>query len=225
MKNKYYLFKLNTNILNILSIAIMVILFLITNIFVSDFMIKIFESKTCILVLALLVPYLCLHEILHSISYVIHGAKFKTITYGANIEKGVLCCLCKQNINKKNILFSLMYPFTFIGVVTYIIGIIINSNVLIGLSIMNMAGCSGDLIMFFNLIKLKDFEYSEYDDPISFGLYTKNDWTNKKMFGLQYVETLDKLKREDYKKIRISKTSIITFILLFLMIIIYLLIL
>ena len=70
-------------------------------------------------------------------------------------------CLCKQNISKKCILISLVYPFIILGVIAYIIGIVINNNVLLMLSICNLAGCASDLILFMNFIKLKDFEYTE----------------------------------------------------------------
>ena len=155
-----------------------------------------------------MLPYFALHEVLHSIGYVLNGADFKYITYGAHLEKGVFCCLCKQNVSKRCILISLLFPFFFIGVVTYIIGIVFNIPILILLSIMNIAGCSGDLIMFYSLSKLKNYEYSEYDDPISFGLYTEEDLSKKKLPCLKYVGTKDELERNDLKKISVSKTSI-----------------
>ena len=68
--------------------------------------------------------------------------------------------------------------------------------------------------MFFWLSQIKDFEFSEYDNPIAFGLYSKNDLSKKKMFGLDFVEETNKLERTIGKKITISKPSII-YILLF----------
>ncbi len=205
-EKKYYLYEMNVNKLNIIAIIIMFFLFILTFIFYPEID---FFNKNCILLIILLIPYLVIHEILHAISYVIHGAKLQNITFGVHLEKGILCCLCKQNISKKNILISLLYPFIFIGVITYIIGLICHIDVLIILSIANMAGCAGDLMMFLSLIKIKDFEYSEYDNPISFALYSSEDLSNKKMFGLNFIETTDIIQRNDKKKIRISLKSII----------------
>ena len=42
----------------------------------------------------------------YTISYVLNGADFKKVTYGAHLEKGVLCCLCKQNISKRDLQVS-----------------------------------------------------------------------------------------------------------------------
>ena len=209
-KKKYYLFEMKGMFLQILSIIILIVMVLLTyflnhNIKISD--------VDLILIFFLMIPYLVFHEILHSISYVLNGAKFKNITYGVHIEKGVLCCLCKQNISKRNILISLITPFMVIGVITYIIGMILNNFLLISLSIINISGCSGDLVMFFDFLKLKDFEYSEYDNPMAFGIYTKNDLSKTKLLGLRYLKVEDKLEIKDLKKVTISKFSIIVLII------------
>ena len=129
MKKKYYLFKMNTRKLNIISSIIGILLFIIfmvvylQKLTIGELADEIYNAMPLIVIL--MFPYFILHEIFHSIAYVLHGAKFKNITYGAYLEKGILCCLCKQNISKKNILISLLYPFFFLGIVTIIIGYII----------------------------------------------------------------------------------------------------
>ncbi len=216
-KKKYYVFEMNLKWLNIFSIILLLFFFLIA----IAFDVKInFTGSSWIITLILFIPYLILHELLHGFSYVLHGAKLKNITFGAHLEKGILCCLCKQNVSKKNILISLVYPFFWIGIVTYIIGIILNNSVLTLLSIINLSGCSGDLMMFFSFLKLKDFEYSEYDNPTSFGLYSENDLSQERLFGLNYIGTKEELEKNDFKKITISKTSIL-FLFLFLFIILF----
>ena len=212
MKKKYYLFEMKGAFLQILSIVILVIMGLLTFLIYKPINISDIDF---IIIFLLMIPYLIFHEILHSISYVLNGAKFKNVTYGVHLEKGVLCCLCKQNISKRNILISLITPFVVIGVITYIIGLITSNFVLIILSVINIAGCSGDLVMFFDFLRLKDFEYSEYDNPMAFGIYSKKDLSNKKMLGLKYIETKDKLEIKDLKKITISKFSIIVLIMYF----------
>lgn len=209
-KKRYYLFEMKGMFLQILSIIILIVIVLLT--YLLNHNIKI-SDVDLILIFFLMIPYLVFHEILHSLSYVLNGAKFKNITYGVHIEKGVLCCLCKQNISKRNILISLITPFIVIGVITYIIGMIFNNFLLISLSIINIAGCSGDLVMFFDFLKLKDFEYSEYDNPMAFGIYTKNDLSKTKLLGLRYLKAEDKLEIKDLRKVTISKFSIIVLII------------
>lgn len=204
----YYMFKMNTVFLNAFSIILIVLCCLFFWLIYGNKSMEILGSSMNAVIL-LYLPYLVLHEILHSLAYVIYGADFKNITYGAHLEKGVLCCLCKQNINKKNILHSLLYPFIIIGIITLIIGLVINAPILVILSLINISGCSGDLLMFYHLSKLNDFEFSEYNDPIAFGLYTKHDFSKLKMFGLDYVDKKTKLERDDLKKVVISKPSII----------------
>ena len=65
------------------------------------------------------------------------------------------------------------------------------------------------------LSKLDNYHFSEYNDPISFGLYTKNNFSKLKMFGLDYVGKKRVLERGDLRKIVVSKTSIIAFILFY----------
>ena len=209
-EKKYYIFEMNGVILQVISIIILIVMLILTA-YLSDGIFM--TNKDLELIFLLIIPYLILHELLHSLAYVINGADFKNITYGAHIEKGILCCLCKQNISKRNILISLLFPFVIIGVITYIIGILINSTVLIWLSILNISGCSADLIMFLDLLKLKDFEYSEYDNPVAFGLYTSKNLSKAKLFGLKYIGETKALEKNNMKKISISKFSIITFII------------
>ncbi len=214
MKKNYYMFKMNTVFLNVFSIILIILMSLVFYLIYGQESMNIINDKF-IIVMLLYIPYLTLHEIFHSISYVIHGAKFKNITYGAHLEKGILCCLCKQNIDKKNILFSLLSPFIYLGIVAFIIGIIINSPVLVILALSNITGCSGDLVMFYHLSKLDNFEFSEYNDPIAFGLYTNDDFSKLKMFGLSYAGKKNKLERDDLRKVVISKSSIFILLLFY----------
>ena len=157
-----------------------------------------------------------MHELLHGIGHLVCGSKLNDLSFGAALEKGVLFCLIRKEIGKKQILISLMFPFFFIGVLTYIIGIIINSPLLLVLSIANISGAVGDLIMFFNFIKLKnDITYIEPGDGTSFYIMS-NNLLNKKMFGLKYVEEGEydsNMFNTPSKKIDISKTSYILFII------------
>ena len=71
--------------------------------------------------------------------------------------------------------------------------------------------------MFIFIIRLKNIEYSEFDDEISFGIYTKEDMTKHKPIGLKYVKEEEKLKIEDKTKIKISRPSIPILIILLLL--------
>lgn len=214
MKKKYYLFKMNGLFLNIISIIIFIVMCIITYLIYREKVYYMIGIPMRISVL-LMIPYLILHELVHSFSYIIHGANFKNITYGMHLDKGIMCCLCKQNITKKNILLSLLYPFVTIGIITYILGIILNNYILIILSIVNISGCSGDLIMFYDLLKIKNFEYSEYDDPMAFGLYSYDDLSKLKLTGLEYVGDKQELEKNDLKKVTVSKISIAMIIIFF----------
>ena len=95
-EKKYYVYEMNGVTLQIISVIFLIIMLFITFFFFNEI---IMTDKDFELIFLLIIPYLIFHELLHSLAYVINGAKFKNITYGAHLEKGILCCLCKQNIS------------------------------------------------------------------------------------------------------------------------------
>ena len=216
---KYYIFTLNMNFLNIFSFIILFLVVGLTLIIDKEFLISsinyTFAVERLLITFVLVFGYLMLHEILHSIGYYIYGAKYKNIVYGIELEKGIFYCLCKQNINKKNIMNSLMFPLFYIGIVTYIISFILDSSYLLILSIFNISGCVGDIFTFLFMLKLDDdIEFSEFDDTTSFGIYTDKDISKNKYLGLKYIETRECLDRNEYTKIKVSKISYIILIVI-----------
>ena len=220
MKKKYYLFKMKTVSLTVISTILLILLIIFVYLigYAGTFM-ELFDRYNPIVLLLLFLGYLFLHELLHSLAYVIYGGKYNKITYGIALELGVLYCLCKQNISKNNILHSLMYPLVIIGIVTFIIAIVFNLPLLLWLSVFNLSGCSGDIIMFIFISKIKNMEFSEMDDPISFAIYTNEDVSKISHYGLEFIGTKEKLEREDLTKIKVSKPSYIIMIILFILMI------
>ena len=216
---KYYIFTLNMNFLNIFSFIILFLVVGLTLIIDKEFLISsinyTFAVERLLITFVLVFGYLMLHEILHSIGYYIYGAKYKNIVYGIELEKGIFYCLCKQNINKRNIMNSLMFPLFYIGIVTYIVSFILDSSYLLILSIFNISGCVGDIFTFLFMLKLDDdIEFSEFDDTTSFGIYTDKDISKNKYLGLKYIETRECLDRNEYTKIKVSKISYIILIVI-----------
>lgn len=208
--------------MNFLNIASFLLLFLVVGItilidkkFLIDSIYYTFAPENLLLTFILIILYLMLHELLHSIGYYLYGAKYKNIIYGIELEKGIFYCLCKQNVNKKNIMNSLMFPLFYIGIITYILSFIFNSHYLLILSLFNISGCVGDIFTFLFISKLdKDIEFSEFDDTTSFGIYSNKDLSKGKYLGIKYIETKEELNRNDFKKIKVSKISYIILILM-----------
>lgn len=206
---KYYKFEIDTVKGNILCILITIIAIIPA----WNIMIKYIENinmkELGILFFAYLL-WMFLHEILHGIGHIICGVKPKDLSFGASLEKSVLFCLVRREVNKKGILVSLIFPFFFIGIVTYIIGVIINSPLLISLSILNIGGASMDLTMFLQFIRLgEDITYIEPGDGTSFYLISNNNIN--KLYGLKKVEEGEYNKEmflnKNNKVFDISKTS------------------
>lgn len=215
MKNKnYYIFQIDIKTLNIWNTILLIVLIIPSYILYPTFIIDTINNYTFLEFFIYYFIYMIIHEIIHSISYVLNGAKFSRITYGICLEKSILCCLCKQDIKKRNIISSLLSPLIFIGIITYIIATIFKLPLLFTLSIFNISGCIGDIIMFNFINKLdKDITFSEFDDPIGFAISSPNDISKNKYFGINYITKTNKLERKDLKKIYISKTSFIIILL------------
>lgn len=228
MKNKYYVYQMNLITLNISSIFLLLIVGLICLLIDKDFVINsidyLFDGNNTIYFFLYYFIYIILHELLHSLSYVLYGAKFNKIEYGMEIEKGILYCLCKQDISRKNILNSLFFPLFYIGIITLFISYIVNSYMLFLLSVSNIVGCIGDIIMFIFIVRLnKDVKFSECNDSTSFAIKSDKDISDIKPFGLKYLGIKKELDRKMDKKINISKLSLI-FILFIILSLIYILI-
>ena len=134
MIKKYYIFELGTTsfLLNFILIIIFAGLLFLSYLINPNIL---SPNIDIVMFIIYLFGYFLLHELLHSIGYVINGASFNKIVYGIKLEKGVFYCLCKQNISKKNISYSSIYPLFFIGILTYIIGIIFNFPLLVTIKV------------------------------------------------------------------------------------------
>jgi len=207
---KYYRYSMNMLKLNIFCIILMLFVF-----FLIGYMgIFSYLDFRCLI---LYFFWMFLHEFIHGIGFYVSGAKHKNIVYGANLEKGIFYCMCKEKISKRGIMVSLFFPFIFIGVITLIIGLIIDNPILTILSLLNIAGCAGDIAMIISFVKLPSFSYVDLDDCTGFVLVSKNDLSKYKLFGMDLVESGSYSKlghASDYKKFTISKLSWIVFGLL-----------
>lgn len=224
MKKEYYIFKINLKMLNIVANLLFIFLFVMLLIFFPNIIIGFFEYSEkfsfCLLFLPVMMLYMAGHEIFHAIGYLLYGAKLNTLTFGMELEKGVFYCLCKQDIRRKAILNSVLFPFFYLGVVTLIISLIFNLPLLAILSILNISGATADIMYFIFLIKLpKDIKFSELDDGIAFAILSDIDVSKVKHIGLNFIEKKDTIERNDFKRVKISKLSYIVLIICILMII------
>ena len=215
-KTRKYIFEYKMGIITILSLVLFIVPVIITG-FLFDFELDIsfsdsssFFIKYFLFFIAVFL-WMVLHEIIHGVFYQINGAKSENITYGVVLEKGIFFCKCGEFISRKNILMSVIAPFIIIGVITYIISIITNSFLLLVLSIFNISGAAGDLMVFFFFLKQKkDIRFKELGDSTTFCLETSDDLSNKKYWGVKLKEEVmddTKINEINGKKINISKPS------------------
>ena len=211
---KYYKFEINIVTLQIISNIIPILLLILFNDTIEPIIEQAEKKLFWIIFLGAMLLWYCMHEIIHGIAYRITGAKKESITFGMAIEKGVFYCLSNQEITKKAVLISLLAPLVIIGILTLIISLIFKLPLLCFLSIINIGGAIGDIIMFLYIMKLDDkLLYKELGEATSFLLITKENLLESKHFGLKLIETgeykKEKFENRNIKKINISKTSYI----------------
>lgn len=233
---KEYILEYDLVYVNILSIVIAVLVILLTILLgrlfpnVGNNLINVFSDVdfmfSYVIFFVVMILWMVLHEIIHSIGYQVMGAKKENIVFGAALEKGVFYCKCKEYIDKKCIMVSLLSPLVIIGILTYILGFIINSTWLIFLSIINIAGAAGDIMMFnFFRKQNNDVEFKEMGYSSPFCLRTSDELVGKKFRGIKSIREVTDPKETiegPEKRITISKASwgfiIGIFVLLVLMI-------
>ena len=206
---KYYTYKLKLGLLNILSIILFIFLFCLTLLIVDD--LTIFNINFTVF-LILVLGLMLVHELLHGLGFLSLGKINKNnITFGIELEKGIFYTMCKESVSKLNIIIALLFPFVFIGLLTYIIGLVCQSGVLIFLSIINMASSIGDLIMVIAILEMpNDIRYLDLDNTNGFTIISKSDLSKEKYFGIKLENTgkyTDKIKAKDFQKLRITKLS------------------
>ena len=207
----------DVNLLCLILIFVLGILFYRNWVGIFSFFDSVFSFLLLVLFMYL---WMCIHEIFHALAYGITETRMENITFGIALEKGVFYCLSKQEIGKRAILFSLITPFFAIGVVTLILGILFSNPLLCFLSIVNISGSSGDLLMFWYILKLDShLKYKELDDPTVFVLITSSKLDEKKGVGVSLIESGNypsrKLDIHDKRKMVISRSSFLIFILFF----------
>lgn len=220
-KKKEHLYLVEYNFMNIyLFCGVLTVAFVLLTVgiynwcgfsFIKDFdtFVDMMTGSEFVLWFVIMWVWLVLHEIIHGVSYIIYGAKAKNIKYGVALEKGILYCKCGEYVDKRNICWSVINPFIYIGVVTLFLGFALESILLIGLSLLNISGACADICMFFFFIKRdKNMKFKEIKDSSTFLLKTTEDLKDKKFFAVKIKEELEKDEfKEDDKLITVTKAS------------------
>lgn len=214
-KEKYFTYALDTVVLNILAVLLLIGLVIVVGVTFSKNFLVLDINDFIVMIL-----WLILHEVIHALGFIsFKSVKFKNVVMGMFLEKGIFYCMCKQEISKKVILFSLLLPFVTIGILTLILGYIIESSLLVFLSVVNISGCIGDIMMTMFMLKLpKNIKYLDLDDPTSFTIISDEDISDVKVLGIIKKESgiYDKsvMYARNRKKIDISKMSLIFMIII-----------
>lgn len=215
---KYYKYKMKMGFLNgiatILMILGIIVYFLLYKEFNPDFTFLIF-----------FVSWLFLHEIIHGLAFMFFKeVDNKNVVFGAKLESGIFYCMCKQPVSKKVIMTSLLAPLILIGIITLIIAIIFDFKSLALLSLFNISGAAGDIMMALMFLKLPgDIKYTDLDDCEGFVVLSKDNLEKFEFSGVSLIESgkyTKDIAPHDFKRIMCSKTSFVILLIVFVLFII-----
>ena len=214
---KYYTYQLDMKVLNVLAIILFIVIMIVISLIGFDY--GDIGKYNILWLIILMFAWLLLHEVLHGIGFGLFKEVDKSnIVFGMALEKGVFYCMCKQKISKKVIFTSLLFPVTIIGIITMIIGIIINNGLLVYLSMVNIVGSIGDIVMSIYFSKCgDDVIYLDLDDCTSFTVLSKRELDNIRVPGIKlYSSGLydSKMVACDRRRLVISKESWIVLIII-----------
>lgn len=213
MKNKvkdqtknYYKYECDLVVMNILSIVLLVVPFII--LIMCGYSIN---MDFGVLKFIILILYFFLHELFHALGYSFFVENKKNIKIGVVLEKGVFYAMCQERINKKGIIISLLMPLIFLSIIPFLISLYFHFDYLLILSIINFSGAIGDILMTKLIIRApRDVEYLDYNNDIGAYLLSSEDMSNYKSFGFKLTEkgNADSKKIDkSIKRLYISKIS------------------
>lgn len=206
---KYYTYKLDLTVLNVLTVLLFVFMTILTYFITGNLS---FIENINLLSFIIIILWMFLHEMLHGVGFLSLGkVKRKNVVFGAEIEKGIFYCMCKERVSKINILIALVFPLFFIGIITYVLGLYFNSDILVLASIFNISGAIGDILMLVDILMMpRDINYLDLDDNTSFTILSNEDLSEKKYFSIKlekFGKYSEKIKAKNFSKIIVSKYS------------------
>ncbi|OLN23570.1 hypothetical protein BTO30_03860 [Domibacillus antri] len=116
-----------------------------------------------------------LHEIFHLIGFMIWGkCRWSDLVYGLNRELGIAYAGTKKVLENRAMKKALLLPFWITGMLPFVIGIWMNSAVLMIVSAFLIGGAAGDFSMYKQLRKVKKdaFIIDDLNEPT---LYVYNE--------------------------------------------------
>lgn len=211
---KYYKYEIKMLLMNILSMVLFILPFVILGL--CRYNIRI-EYNFSFFIIGIIIYYI-LHELLHGIGYSFFAKNKKNIKYGIMLEKGVLYAACQEKLSKKGILISLLLPTLILSVIAFPISLFFKLNWLLIFSIMNLSGATADILMMILILRApNDIEYIDYNNDVGAYLVSEYDMSNLSSIGFKLTEVgLESEKNVDksIKRFYISKSSCIILLVL-----------
>ncbi len=184
-QRKYYRFDMDLKLMNILASLLYIILFIF--IFANNYFDTLDFSFIAIMGLFL---YFAFHEICHGIGYALFAKNKRNIKFGIVMEKGVFYAMCQEEISKKGIIVSLLFPILILTLIPLPLAFYYKNSLILFYALTNFVGAIGDILLTVLVLKLpKDITYIDFDNNIGAYFLCDSDISNVKSLGLKCAKS------------------------------------
>jgi len=115
-----------------------------------------FDMKDFWIAYFLFIVFVVVHELIHGVTWAMFCEdRFKSISFGFIKEYLTPYCTCSQPMKKYQILIGSLMPTIILGFILGVVSILTSSQMLLIVSVLNILGGGGDLMVTFKLLKYK----------------------------------------------------------------------
>lgn len=115
-----------------------------------------FDMKDFWIAYFLFIVFVVVHELIHGITWAMFCEdRFKSISFGFIAEYLTPYCTCSQPMKRYQIIIGSLMPTIILGFMLGVVSILTGSQMLLIVSVLNILGGGGDLMVTFKLLKYK----------------------------------------------------------------------
>ena len=141
------------NIISVLILAISSVIMIVCFMSIYDT----FQIDLSFKIIGWLIALIIIHEVIHGLTWSLFcEQKWKSIQFGIMWKLLTPYCCCLEVLPWKTYILGGLMPFFVLGVGGYILALWLGSGTVLILSILNVAGAAGDLIVAYRILKNHD---------------------------------------------------------------------
>ena len=140
---------------------------------VTGELVMLFNATDLLYLLLILIGICFVHEFCHGITWGFFCKDKNSISYGFMLKALAPYCTCAEPLPFKPYMLGALMPFIAISIIPFIFSLILSSQILFLISMLNVFGCSGDLTMALMLLEHKESLIIDHPTKCGFIVFDK----------------------------------------------------